>query len=248
MLPVFGPGAFFVQRTDIANQTPVNIGKANSFKIDSAFTTKELYGQNQLPLFIARGTAKVTASVKSALISGIALAAVFYGLTLATGQQATAVSESQQVPATSTYTITPTNAATFVADVGVVYQSTGLPLKYVTSGPTVGQYTYNASTGVYTFAAADASAKVFITYTYTIAGTGQQMTITSQLLGTTPTFQAWYYTSTNNVPLNLQLYNCVGSKTSFDFKLEDFMMPDLSFSCFANAAGALGLISFGEVS
>jgi hypothetical protein len=242
MLPVFGPGAIFLQRTDIANGTPVNIGRANEFQLDQQFTKKELYGQNQFPLFIARGNVKFTAKAKAALISGVALNSAFFGMTLAAGQQATALSESGTV-ASAAYTAA--NHATFVADLGVVYAATGLPLSLVTAGPSAGQYTQSA--GVYGFNAADDGKAIFVTYTYTVAGSGQQLALTNPMLGVTPTFQLWY-TSTNSVPLNLQLYSCVSDKLSLALKLEDFMMPELSFSCFANAAGNVGLYSFGEVS
>jgi hypothetical protein len=243
MLPVFGPGAIFLQRTDIANGTPVNIGRANQFQLDQQFDKKELYGQNQFPLFIARGGAKFTAKATAALVSGIALNSAFYGMTMAAGQQATALSESGTV-ASGAYTAA--NHATFVADLGVVYAASGLPLAYVASSPSAGQYTQSA--GVYSFNAGDNGKAVFVTYTYTVAGTGQQLVLTNPMLGTTPTFQLWYYTSTNGVPLNIQLYSCMSDKLSLAFKLEDFMMPELSFSCFANAAGNVGLYSFGEVS
>jgi hypothetical protein len=243
MLPVFGPGAIFLQRTDIANGTPVNIGRANQFQLDQSFSKKELYGQNQFPLFIARGNAKFTAKATAAVISGIALNSAFFGLTLAAGQQATALSESGTV-ASGAYTAG--NHSTFVSDLGVVYAATGLPLTLVTASPAAGQYTQSA--GVYGFNAGDNGKAIFVTYTYTVAGSGQQLALTNPLLGVTPTFQLWYYTSTNSVPLNLQLYSCVSDKLSLAFKLEDFMMPELSFSCFANAAGNVGLYSFGEAS
>jgi len=177
------------------------------------------------------------------VISGIALNSAFFGMTLAAGQQATALSESGTV-ASAAYTAA--NHATFVADLGVVYAATGLPLTLVTAGPSAGQYTQSA--GVYGFNAADNGKAIFVTYTYTVAGSGQQLALSNPMLGVTPTFQLWYYTSTNSVPLNLQLYSCVSDKLSLAFKLEDFMMPELSFSCFANAAGNVGLYSFGEVS
>jgi hypothetical protein len=243
MLPVFGPGAIFLQRTDITNGTPVNIGRANEFQLDQQFTKKELYGQNQFPLFIARGNAKFTAKAKAAVISGIALNSAFFGMTLAAGQQATALSESGTV-ASSAYTTA--NHSTFVSDLGVVYGATGLPLTLVAASPAAGQYTQSA--GIYGFNAGDNGKAIFVTYTYTVAGSGQQLALSNPMLGVTPTFQLWYYTSTNSVPLNLQLYSCVSDKLSLAFKLEDFMMPELSFSCFANVAGNVGLYSFGEVS
>lgn len=243
MLPVFGPGAIFVQRTDITNATPVNIGKANEFQLDQQFSKKELYGQSQFPLFVARGTAKFTAKAKSALVSGIALNSAFFGQTMAAGQQATALSESGTI---ATGAVTVANHASFIADLGVVYAATGLPLTYVASAPAVGQYTVTA--GVYGFNSGDNGKAVFITYTYAVSGAGQQVLLSNPLLGTTPTFQLWYYTSTDGVPLNIQLFSCVADKLSLAFKLEDFMLPELSFSCFANAAGNVGLYSFGEQS
>lgn len=243
MLPVFGPGAIFLQRTDVVNATPVNIGKANEFQLDQQFSKKELYGQNQFPIFVARGTAKFTAKAKAALVSGIALNSAFFGATLAAGQQATALSESGTITSGA---VTVANHTAFVADLGVVYAATGLPLTYVPSAPAAGQYTQTA--GVYGFNSADNGKAVFLTYTYAVAGTGQQMTLANPLLGTTPTFQLWYYTSTGGVPLNIQLFSCVADKLSLAFKLEDFMLPELSFSCFANQAGNVGLYSFGETS
>jgi hypothetical protein len=243
MLPVFGPGAIFLQRTDIANGTPVNIGRANEFQLDQQFTKKELYGQNQFPLFIARGSAKFTAKAKAALVSGIALNSAFFGATMASGQQATALSESGTV-ASGGYTTV--NHANFVSDLGVVDAASGLPLTLVAGSPASGQYSEAA--GVYSFNTADNGKAIFVTYTYTVAGSGQQLTLANPLLGVTPTFQLWYYTNTNGVPLNIRLYSCVSDKLSLGFKLEDFMMPELSFACFANDAGNVGLYSFGEAS
>lgn len=243
MLPVFGPGAIFLQRTDIANGTPVNIGRANEFQLDQQFSKKELYGQSQFPLFVARGTAKFTAKAKSALVSGIALNSAFFGMTMASGQQATALSESGAI-ASGAYTVV--NHAGFVSDLGVVYAATGLPLVAVAGSPAQGQY--SESGGVYSFNSADNGKAIFVTYTYTVSGSGQQLTLSNPMLGVTPTFQLWYYTSTNAVPLNIQLYSCVADKLSLAFKLEDFMLPELSFSCFANQAGNVGLYSFGESS
>ncbi|HZT51920.1 MAG TPA: hypothetical protein VFA22_08305 [Stellaceae bacterium] len=243
MLPVFGPGAIVLRRTDIANGTPVNIGKANQFQLDQQFTSKALYGQNQFPLYVARGTAKFTAKATAALVSGIALNSAFFGQTMAAGQQATALSESGTVAAGA---LTVANHASFVADLGVVYAATGLPLAYVAGTPAAGQYTQTG--GVYGFNAADNGKAVFVTYTYTVPGAGQSLAVGNPLMGVTPTFQLWYYTSTGGVPLNIQLYSCVADKLSLAFKLEDFMLPELSFSCYADAGGNVGLYSFGEVS
>jgi hypothetical protein len=42
------------------------------------------------------------------------------------------------------------------------------------------------------------------------------------------------------------LYNCVAEKLAFGTKLEDFMVPELDFQCFANAAGQVCQLNFGD--
>ena len=123
-LAVFGPGSLYVTRNDIANQTPVNIGYAQEFSYDESAETKELYGQNQYPLVIARGTIKATGKMKAATVSGLALNAVFNGQVFQSGQLKMAQAEPHTIPA---QVIIATNADTasgavlpFAATTGVV--------------------------------------------------------------------------------------------------------------------------------
>ena len=242
----FGSGVLLGQRTDVAGSTPVNFGLVQEVELDLSFTTKELYGQYQFPLAIARGQAKAQAKAKLAQVSGLAFNALFFGQSLASGQLATSYGEAGTVPASSPYTVSAVNAATFADDYGVVYAATGLPLTKVASGPIAGQYSESA--GVYTFAASDAGKAVLLSYTYSVAGSGQQFTLANPLLGTTPTFQAQLYTSFQGKPVNVKLFNCVSSKLSFATKLEDFAIPELDFDVFANPAGNVLAWSFAEVS
>jgi len=242
----FGSGVLYGFRTDVANATPVNFGLIQDVSIDETPTVKELYGQNQRPVAIARGTIKTTGKATLARISGLAMASLFYGVTPSTGQLATQFQEAGAVPAASTYTITVANSATFADDYGVVYAATGLPFTKVESAPAAGQYT--VADGVYTFAAANANAAVLITYTYTIAASGQKFTVSNQLLGTTPMFQAQFRTTFNGQNVSLKLNACTASKFTFATKLEDFTMPDFEFSCFADAAGNVMTWSFSEQS
>ena len=66
-------------RTDVANATPVNFGLVQEVTIEEQATIKELYGQFQHPIAIARGTVKTTGKAKVARISGLAFASLFYG-------------------------------------------------------------------------------------------------------------------------------------------------------------------------
>lgn len=241
---VFGPGSLYVTRTDLTNQTPVNIGYSNEFSIDLAGDTKELYGQNQYPLAVARGTIKATGKAKAAVVSGLALNAVFHAGSFTSGQIRMAQNEAGTVP-TTPYTITVANSATFDTDLGVVNATTGIPMTKVASSPATGQYSVSA--GVYTFAAADTTKNVLITYAYTVSGSGQKQTIANTPIGTTPTFQLDYATSLNGNPYYLRFFAAVAAKLTQQFKLTDFMMPEIDFGIFANAAGNVYTTSYSDL-
>ena len=242
----FGSGVLLGTRTDVANATPVNFGLVQEVQLDLQFTAKELYGQFQFPVAIARGQGKATGKAKMAQISGLAFNNLFFGSALASGQLATSFGEAGTVPGTGPFTVTVANAAAWQDDYGVVFGATGLPLSKVTSAPAAGQY--SAAAGIYTFNTADATKAVLISYTYTVAGTGQQLTLANPLLGVTPTFQAQLFTSFQGKPCNVKLFNCVSTKLAFATKLEDFVIPELDFDIFANAAGNVLQWSFAEVS
>ena len=242
----FGSGVLIGTRSDIANATPLNFGLVQEVTIDEAASVKELYGQFQRPVAIARGTIKTTGKAKVARISGLAFANLYYGLTPVAGQVATSFAEAGVVPAASPYNVSVVNAASFANDEGVTYAATGLPLVKVAASPSAGQYSVAA--GVYSFAAADEGKAVLVTYTYTITGTGQKFTVPNQLIGTTPTFQALFYTTFQGQAVTVQLNNCTSSKLSFGTKLEDFVIPEFDFSCFADTSGNVMTWSFAEAS
>ena len=229
-----------------ANPTPINFGLIQEVTIDFSSTNKPLYGQGRYAKAMGAGTIKVTGKAKMARISGLAFGTLFHGIVPSAGQNASIMGEAGTVPGTSTYTITVANSATFTGDLGVVYAGTGLPLKEVASGPTIGQYSYAA--GVYTFAAADANAAMLISYQYTVSATGQKISITNPLLGATVNFALNLYglDPTNGKSYSLQLNNAVSSKLTFGTKLEDFIMPELDFDCYANAADVVGQWNFGD--
>lgn len=242
----FGSGVLLGTRTDVANATPVNFGLVQEVTIEETATIKELTGQYQHPVAIARGTIKTTGKAKVARISGMALANLFFGVPSVSGQIATSFAEQGAVPASSPYTFAPANAASFVDDAGVVYALTGLPLIKVASAPSAGQY--SVASGIYTFNSGDAGKAILANYTYTTSGSGQKFTVTNQLLGTTPTFQAIFFTTFQGQPISVKLNNCTSNKLSFHTKLEDFVLPEFDFNCFADAAGNIMTWSFGEMS
>ena len=162
----FGSGVLIGTRTDIANATPINFGLVQEVQLDLQFTAKELYGQYQFPVAIARGQGKATGKAKMARVSGLTFNNLFFGASLVPGQLATAFGEAQSVPASTPFTVSVTNAGQWQDDCGVVYAASGLPLTKVASAPTAGQYSVAA--GVYTFNASDAGAAVLVSYTYAV--------------------------------------------------------------------------------
>ncbi|MCI0466793.1 MAG: hypothetical protein L0Y57_07290, partial [Beijerinckiaceae bacterium] len=144
----FGSGVLLGTRTDVPNATPVNFGLVQEVTIEETATIKELTGQFQRPVAIARGTIKTHGKAKVARISGMAFANLFFGVPPLGGQLATMFAEAGAVPAATPFNFTVANAAAFVDDEGVLYATTGLPLTRVSSSPAAGQY--SVASGVYT--------------------------------------------------------------------------------------------------
>lgn len=249
-IALFGPGSLYVTRNDIPNQTPVNIGFIQEFQYDESGETKELYGENQYPLTIARGTIKSTGKMKVALVSGIAINSVWYAQTLASGQLNLALREAHAIPTTPyQVTIAPPSSGIFDTDLGVIDATTSLPYALVplATTPTTGQYHVDPATGIYTFAAADTTKNVKITYAYTIAASGQHIIVANTPIGTTPSFQIDYATSLYGKPYYVRMYNAVSTKLTMSHKLTDFAMPEIDFGFFVNTAGNLLEKSFYDV-
>jgi len=226
--------------------SPINFGLAQEVTLNIATTTKPLFGQNNFPVAIGSGTRKMSGKAKLARISGQALGNLFFGISPGAGGVQTQFGETTSVPAVSPFTYSTVFHSTFVADQGVVYATTGLPMKAVASSPSLGQYTVAA--GVYTFSSADAGAAVLISYSYSVTGSGESIAVVSQPIGPSITFSANLFATdpTTGKQFSLLLYNCVAEKLAFGTKLEDFMMPELDFQCFANAAGQVCQINFGD--
>jgi hypothetical protein len=226
--------------------SPINFGLAQEVTLNISTTTKALYGQNNFPVAIGSGTRKMTGKAKLARISGQALGSLFFGVNPSAGGVQTQFGEVTSVPAVTPFTYSSVFHTTFVADQGVVYASTGLPMKAVASGPALGQYSVAA--GIYTFSSADAGAAVLVSYNYSVTGSGESVAVTSQPIGPSVTFSANLFASdpTTGKQFSLFLYNCVAEKLAFGTKIEDFVMPELDFQCFANAAGQVCQINFGD--
>lgn len=243
----FGSGTLFLCRTDIAIPTPVRVGTLQDVSVNMSFDVKELYGSYQAPVAVARGKQKITGKAKFAKLNARQINDAFLGQTLATGEQVQIVDEGSPngtpIPA-SPYQITVANASSMSSsapglDCGVFNAGTGVQMTRVASAPTAGQYTFNSSTGQYTFSAADQTAgiSVIISYSYVESSTGSRITAYNQPMGSSPVFRLNLGNQYNGNKLALTLYQAIPTKMSWDFKNEDFTVPDWEFSAFADSLG-----------
>lgn len=228
-----------------ANPTPLALGILQEGMFDVSWEMKELYGQAQFPVDVATGKGKVTGTAKFASVTGKTISDLFFGQGVVGQPNLPVYLESHAIPGTGPYTVTPTPPASgvFLEDLGVIYAATGIALVRVASGPTVGQYSVAA--GVYTFAAADTGLSVLISYLYTaaVAVGGFKSVIANQLMGFGPVFELDFflqYAGSNpggQQTLLIRAYNCRMTKWSIPSKQGDYLIQDIAFSCFANAAG-----------
>lgn len=239
----FGSGAAWAIDSG-ANPTPAPFSILQDAGVEFTRSVKELVGTYAFPVAIGVGTGKIACKAKNARMSG-RLMNMFFGSTKASGQTSVAHDEAGTVPG-SPYAITVANSATFVEDLGVYDAVTGIPLVRVASAPTTGQYSVAA--GVYTFAAADTTDTVKISYTYTVAGTGEKITITNPVIGVATTFKSVLTQTFNSNRNTLTLNANVFTKFGWATKLEDFAMKDLDFSAFADSANNIGTWSLAETS
>lgn len=248
---IFGIGALWGNRSDVSGIGPDQFGVLQDNTIDFSFEVKELYSQQQFPIDIARGKGKITGKAKFARVFGAIYADLFFGATVVSGENNTAEYEAHTL---ATNTLAVTNAATFVADLGVYFTGPfGQFLTYVTGAPGAGQYGVigTSAPGVYTFNAADIGKAIVVSYVYTDAS-GKTVTISNNFMGYTPTFVGTFYSqrSTQNASgqLTLRLNGCVSSHLTFPNRIDDYAIPDFDFQAFAPAGnnGSLGTISTSE--
>src|SRR3954463_2627770 len=119
----FGAGALWGNRTDATGSGigPDQFGILQDVQIDLDWPTKELYGQYQFPVDIARGQGKIAGKAKFARIFGAIYGDLFFGQVPASGGLTVSENEAAIVPASLPYTVTVANAATFADDLGVYY-------------------------------------------------------------------------------------------------------------------------------
>jgi hypothetical protein len=217
------------------NPTPVQLSILQDVDLDFSFTEKELYGQFQLPVDVARGEMKLGLKAKEAHISAMLMGSFFAGSTTAAGYTSSAINEASTIPATP-FQITVINSATFVADCGVVDLTSGIVMTNVAGPtPTTGQYTVAA--GVYTFALADVGHVIWISYTYTVAGAGKTVHYNNPLMGTGASYSVTLFNIFRTKVLGFKFYAVTVPKLSMPLKNNDYTILGLDMGVYQDSLG-----------
>lgn len=248
---MFGAGeTFAVPLVDasgntISNATPVRVMTQQGASLDFSADTKELFGTNQFAVDVARGKAKIGGKVSTASVFGRAVNGLFFSQSVASGTMSAINVDAAGTTVAATVAITPPASGTFTEDLGVI-DTNGIPLVRVASAPAVGQYSLSGST--YTFAAGDVGKTVFINYrySYTLAG-AQNISLTNLAMGASPTLkllmQSTYQGKRCLTVLNRVVFTKLGLLAT---KLDDYNIPELEFSAFADGANSVGNIYLSE--
>lgn len=238
---LFGTGDLFTTAQD--GSVPAKFGALQDVTVDLSGDVKQLFGQYQFPLDVARGKSKVEGKAATGDVDVTSFNTFYFGGTPSTGQTLRANNEAHPIPATpGPYTISATHAADFVQDLGVYNATTGAPLQQVATSPATGQYSVNSDTGVYTFAAADEGDPVLLNYLYEDSS-GNTLVIENALMGLTPKFRLILTQLYGGKTFTMTLFSCVAEKLSLPIKQDDYTIADFSFQAQADAAGRIGTIS-----
>lgn len=238
----FGTGQLFAM--PVGGGAPLRFGALQDVSVDFSGDIKQLHGQYQFALDVARGKTKIEWSANSGNIDVTAFNEIFFGQTVAAADELLqAINEKATVPAAAAYEVTVANAANFDMDLGVYYSSSGAPLKQVTAGnEAAGSYSVS-SAGVYTFDAADASTDLLFNYLHESPNSGGSLEIANQLMGATPKFQLVLSQVYQGDTFTLRLYSNVAEKLSLPLKQDDYLIAEMGGQAFADAANRVARIT-----
>lgn len=239
----FGSGSLW-GIANAANATPQEFGALQDVTLDFSFNLKELRGQYQFPLTVARGGGKITGKAKFGSIDAAVFNSLFFGQTTAVDASAVARQEQATIPPTAGNTVEVANSSPLgITDLGVVLTINGNRMVRAASTPDAGQYIVDETTGIYTFNELDAGNTVLIDYIYPVTASGIHIPINNQLMGTAPKFAVVLSEVYEGSTLVIRLNACVSNKLAMATKLEDFTIPELDFEAMVDASNSIGYIS-----
>ena len=239
---VFGSGVLIGTP---AGGSPINFGLAQEVSLNIATTTKALYGQYNFPVAIGSGTKKMTGKAKMARISGQALGSLFFGLAPSPGVHPNPVRRGGDRSSSSPYTYStittrpssPIRAS--LTQARAAAEGRGLEPNDRTI--------YRVGRRLYVFGRRRRRGCADVLHLHSRRERREH----GGLLAADRTLdhvlgQSFRLRPGTGKQFSLLLYNCVAEKLSFGTKVEDFLIPELDFQCFANAAGQVCQFNFGD--
>lgn len=239
---VFGTGQLF--SLPVGGGAPMKFGALQDVSVDFSGDIKQLHGQYQYALSVARGKSKVEWKASTGNVDVKAYNTIYFNETagVVAGQLVQVFNEAGTIPATP-FQVTVTHGADFSMDLGVKDALTGEAYTQILTGtPATGEYTVSAA-GVYTFAAADTGNDVLIDYLWEDDSAGGSLTVTNQLMGSAPRFMLVLSQTFEDKVFTLVLYSNVSDKLSLPLKQDDYLIGELSGQAFANDAGNIARIT-----
>lgn len=247
---IFGTGRFF-GINNAANPTPARFMIPQDMSVDFKRSTKMLYGENMLAEDIGSGEMTVTGKVTAGATNPRIIGDLVFGVSGSAGQTLEADNELGTL-VTHAYTVT-NSADTPLVDLGVVNTTNGQRYTRVAPASEVAgkSYSFNAATGVYTFNAAEAGTTFKFSYLYTVAASGESLTLSNQAMGRVGGFTGVYVFPWTNPSLVVEqdvltLNNCLATDTGIATKMGDYAKPTFGFEAAVDVNENLGTFSFAE--
>jgi hypothetical protein len=236
--------------TSGSNPVAVRFGGLQNASVDFSGSIKSLFATYHFPLAIARGTTQISGKASFVDFSAKVLNTLFFGGSLAAGTKQIILGEAGTPTGSVQKNVLVGNSANFVRDLGVRNGTTGAALVRVpwdgTANLTLPGDQYGVSAGKYIFSDSNTPASVLIDYEYTVAGSGQTMTLSNTVLGSEPAWTGTFSLLQNGQRTTLNLNHCRASKFSFATKMDDFAVPDFEFGAGADSANIIGTWAFAE--
>lgn len=228
----FGSGRLFLH--DGTNA--VEVGVLKDVSVDFSSTQKELRGNRTYAIAIATSGQKISGKATSGVFSGKLIASIIGG-TAAAGSKRV---QSDSKTAAASVTVTPPSSGVWYKDLGVE-DANGVPMKYNAVTPSIGEY--KVAAGVYTFNAGQ-TGTLAITYSYTLASTGNTLAINNGIQAAPTTYEIHLDENYGGQNFGLRLFACVVPKVSFGAKAEDFTETAVEFEAVSTATNTVGELYF----
>lgn len=137
------------------------------------------------------------------------------------------------------FTLTETSAGNGNTPSAITVNGTGV----ITNGTATDS---KAGTGItIQFADVDEGKAIQYQFDYT-SSKGKTIEVKNSLMGTAPVFRVEFYSALDGIPLVVELPRVTSEKLTLDFKNEDFVIPDFSFSAFADSSDVVAHIYLDE--